>query len=715
MPKARLTCTRCSQRRQRCDRETPCSRCIKNNEPHLCTTEWREGYNPNVHRKYPRKSTPPGSQHGPSQLSPAISAHDSTLPQQDGIVWPNTPTSFQDMPTHFRSQGQQTYSNVRIGNPQEPTPSSNNLDFITFGRSDYSDISIGSLLASKDAFLKSKMVRDNQGHFSATKQVDGDGHSGGFSSHARAVEVFNLQSMLPAKESMLKMVDYHELYMAYWAGGIYHGPTFRKALLSNYGESQELDLQTIDWRWTALLFSILSASVIGSPEVTSTSWGYSVDDKRRLAKQWANATIACLHLGEYASNYHNYSIQAVINIHASEHLIGASKEWAVYQSAAITIARGLALHRIPSHPEDGKTNLNAEQKDALIQREIGRRIWTALSAQDWLCSTSQGMYSIQKRHCTTTRPGNYDENTFEPIIDGSPTPTQIGNYVYDVAYLLISYHDEMLDSPDITTKYQVVLKYDSKMRRLVDEIPACLSPRTPYNPAWPRWAGWARRLHQASWAHKIIMIHQAFLHKSFKSPQYTYSRWACATAAKVIIEQMSREREPDEPQWWVEQAFIVTSGICLALDIFHRSETDVEIRDYLTWIEKTIKLLEQWPNSSIATHGVRLLTSLVHEFNKKINSASKSSHQNSLGSAAGLSFPENIAPASLARAAGEAEAAEEAASVSDPQPPEGWPVAGIDVEMFGFEDIMDNLPVEAGLDNNMFFESMLSLANSQFF
>jgi hypothetical protein len=65
MPKQRQTCTRCSQRRQKCDRsktgKAPCSRCMQNNEGHLCTTIWAGGYDPSVHRKYPRKTSPTNS------------------------------------------------------------------------------------------------------------------------------------------------------------------------------------------------------------------------------------------------------------------------------------------------------------------------------------------------------------------------------------------------------------------------------------------------------------------------------------------------------------------------------------------------------------------------------------------------------------------------------------------------------------------------------
>ena len=160
----------------------------------------------------------------------------------------------------------------------------------------------------------------------------------------------------------------------------------------------------------------------------------------------------------------------------------------------------------------------------------------------------------------------------------------------------------------------------------------------------------------------------------------------------------------------IGQAFVVTSGIVLALDIFHRSEGDIEIRDYLSWIEKTITLLEKWPSSSIATHGVRLLKSLVQEYNKKIGAATNSNLPNATTTLP--SFPDNIAPASLARAAGETEQDE---SAFTPESMQGWTVPNGDVEMLSFEDIMGNLPMDAGLDNNMFFESMLSLANSQFF
>jgi hypothetical protein len=124
-----------------------------------------------------------------------------------------------------------------------------------------------------------------------------------------------------------------------------HAPSFRRGLIEAYGDSNNIDLRKQDWRWSALLFSILSGAVIGSPEVDSASWGFSDEDKLKLSRSWGSAHVSCLHLGDYASNHHIYSVQAILNMHTSEHLVGSIKEWAVYQAAATVIARGLGLHK----------------------------------------------------------------------------------------------------------------------------------------------------------------------------------------------------------------------------------------------------------------------------------------------------------------------------------------------------------------------------------
>jgi len=208
--------------------------------------------------------------------------------------------------------------------------------------------------------------------------------------------------------------------------------------------------------------------------------------------------------------------------------------------------------------------MNAGQKEALLQREIGRRVWNALTSQDWLCSTSQGMYTLQRRHYTTIPPRHFDEETFMPVThELTPTFTHISNYLNEIAHILVRYLDDMFDAPDIAAKYDVVLKYDAIMRGTsIEKMPKWLSTHTPYNPEWPEWAVWARRSYQASCAHKIIMIHQSFLYRSFKDVRYTYSRWACISSSKTIVETLDK-RHPKEPQWWVEQVCRPSTNLVL--------------------------------------------------------------------------------------------------------------------------------------------------------
>jgi len=562
MPKARQTCTRCSMRRQKCDRKSPCTRCVQNKEAHLCTREWPNGYNPDVHRKYPKRDTVPhlsawtGPTGGPTPPTSVAHDHSGTieeiLPLHSNHP-PPAPNAY--APSCHPHSHNGLAPQLRLLSPDdertEQYPPSSNVDFITYGRSDVSDITLDSLLTDDNPYQQSKNISQTQNRMEKTMDP-----SITLSSNARSAEGLYIQSLLPSREQVFEMVHYHERDMLYWSGGVYHGPSFRKSLLEAYGQSSTLQLQELDWRWSALLFSILSAAVIASPDHLSATWGYSTPEKSHLTKQWGRAAISCLLLGDYTSKFHIYSIQAILNLHSSEHLVGSSREYGLLQTTSIVIARGLGLHRLIPHPDDQKdaSELSPAQKDALMQREIGRRVWYSLCFQDWLCVMSSGMYTIQRKHITAARPGHYDEETMTRVDDTRPTWTHCTNYLVDMAALLVDFHDDIPVQNDLEARYEVVLRYDTKIRSLyASKLPWFLSYNTPFDPSWPRWVLWSRRLHQISSYHKIIMVHQSFLGRSFKNPRYTYTRWACTTAAKGIIDYMSSTDIDDGPQWWIEQ------------------------------------------------------------------------------------------------------------------------------------------------------------------
>jgi transcription elongation factor SPT5 len=302
-----------------------------------------------------------------------------------------------------------------------------------------------------------------------------------------------------------------------------------------------------------------------------------------------------------------------------------------------------------------------------------------------------------------------------PIPDSTtPTFTLVSNYFFDYAARLLEFHNLMMaaedagDKDDID-KYALVLKFDGDLRATCAEMmPKCLSPRIPYDPKWPRWVAWARKLHQASVNHKIIMIHQNYLSKSFKDVRYTYTRWACATSAKNVI-NIYCTREPDEPQWWVEHAFLVTAGICLVLDLFHRADTDPEAQEYQSCVQKAITFLQQFFTSSVAVHGARLLMSLLQEYaklqeNPKANPVTPADKPvNSVPNfVADLILPDSV------RAAQDLPMYPEVPSLND-DPTQ----FNFDIDALGFEDLMDYLPAEGSLNNQVLFDSMHTITHGQ--
>jgi transcription elongation factor SPT5 len=155
-------------------------------------------------------------------------------------------------------------------------------------------------------------------------------------------------------------------------------------------------------------------------------------------------------------------------------------------------------------------------------------------------------------------------------------------------------------------------------------------------------------------------------------------------------------RDPHEPQWWVEQAFVVTAGICLVLDLFHRPETDPQAAEYAAHVQQAIHYLQNFLTSSVALHGVRLLMSLLGEWGKIQEGAR---HVPSpCGTAMALAHEEYVAAEANGQGMGNGDVA---------QP------FSFDVDALDFEGLMD-LPVEVGMEGNMFLDTFYGFASGSF-
>jgi transcription elongation factor SPT5 len=167
-------------------------------------------------------------------------------------------------------------------------------------------------------------------------------------------------------------------------------------------------------------------------------------------------------------------------------------------------------------------------------------------------------------------------------------------------------------------------------------------------------------------------------------------------------------REAQEPQWWVEQAFIIAAGICLILELLNRADTDEEAHEYQSYVKRAIRFLQLFHTSSVAVHGVRLLMSLMSEYEKLREGASEkttpSVDRSVMQTCSRISDNTTDIPVSDTDCAAE----QLSLDAEGPLPFDDPTMWNFDIDSLGFEDLMDYLPSEGLLNNNAFNASMLS-------
>ena len=580
-------------RRQKCDRNLPCGRCVKRGDADKCTREWPAGkYDPKVHRIYPRpehkvEDSSPTSANGLSETS----LHPSL----------RTPTSVASSPQKRQSVSDPSAQSADNGVTAIREPGTS-LDFISWGQTKLSDYDLRSIELQKDLQI------------APTAGTDWD-PSNGFGGTG-AAQVSFLQLLLPNPRQVFQVVEYH-IKNILWYHGCFHAPSFYQELKDVCQAPSGLQIRNMDLRWAALLFSILAAAMTGAPESVRTTWGFNKDECAKLNRQWFKASLSCLNLSDYMWRHHIYSVEAITILTMSAHILGFGNTQNTLLGAALKIAQGLGLQRLAKEEDEeliDTSMLLPAQRQRIIQREVGRRLWGQLCVQDWFSVPFSEMYSIQRLHFSTAAPNNMDEQTLQILPADVPSLSRMGAFLATMARLIPEVHDAIVSSNTLFTKYEHVLEFDGKMRSLMtDQIPAMFDHREPRRPGWPEWIPWARRSLHLCYAHKIIMIHRPFLGRSFTEPAFEYSRQACLESSKVILKEAKQAHDEEGPSFWIDQAFMVAAGITLALDIFHRKDDEPELAEHRRLVDATINMLGKFENSMIGIRGVKLLSSLLTE------------------------------------------------------------------------------------------------------
>ena len=429
-----------------------------------------------------------------------------------------------------------------------------------------------------------------------------------------------LEIALPDKAKVEKMVNFYTRYLL-WCHGSFIGLTFDSELKDFYRtyDGNIKDPQ-VNLQWLALLFSVLCGGMTCASSQTIDSWGFEITERPGLSKQWHDATILCLNLSNYLQNHTIYSVQAISSLTIAAHSLGFSSSQSILLAAAIKIAQSLGLHRLGAEDE----SMDMQDLRNRRNREAGRRLWCQLCTQDWFSIPFSECCSLSPVFSNTSKPLNCLDTDMLPLYQTSPTIVTYCNYLYDMALLISRLHDATSKTSTLFTKYEQVLTIDDQMRNLTTQyMPILLSSNQPVTETWPEYIHWARRSLSICAAHKIIMIHRKFLGLSFNNNAFSYSRRACVTAAKTILKEVQDTVEEDRPLLWIEQAFTVAAAITLCLDAMHRKPDEAEFAEATSLVEISLSYLKDFPLSMIAVRGIKLLTILRNELDAKSQAANR--------------------------------------------------------------------------------------------
>ncbi|PVI04812.1 hypothetical protein DM02DRAFT_517889 [Periconia macrospinosa] len=605
-PRSRLACSACTRRKVKCSKTVPCTNCTRRGEEALCGTD---------------------SNHITQQSSPQPSLSLSRAQELEYLR--RRIDELQDQTVENNSnRAHQTHSPLDIRAP-EISQSPRDASTSQYERQEENDAtettndSVIQDAASILEFLAWGRRKDPDVHNIVSPEVEHtDLHENTPDPFSDCSSLTVVQLLIPSASHVQQLVDYHCDDLL-WYHGSFFTPTFRTQLQIFWDRHDgKLTSPGINLQWVALLFSVMAGSLTCAPTAQAQSWGYRDTEQATLSKRWFQAVTTCLNHANYTSNLSIFSCQAIATGTISAHLLGFSSSQSIHLAAAVRVAQSLGLHR-----------LGARATGSIIEKEIGRRVWTQLCSQDWFGIPFSESYLINPLYSTSQPASHCHDHDLVPLPLHVPTITSYCRFLYDIASIMPQLQDGLMSCNTPYTRYEQVLKWDARLRSLaIQDRPAFLNS-LPLDPSWPSWIPWARRALAISSSHKIIMIHRSFLSDSFTNTAFAFTRRTCLAASKTIIKEYKHVCEENGPVLWIHQAFAVAAAIILSLDILHRDRDTQKIPEHLQLVETVVVLLRSCRNSMIATRGVRLLEALLAEISK-LGSTSRGSKRNRDGTPA---------------------------------------------------------------------------------
>ncbi|RDW60596.1 hypothetical protein BP6252_11979 [Coleophoma cylindrospora] len=502
-PSARTrACTQCHRQKQKCNREQPCSNCIRRGVPDLC--EWPSGQKRPFSRSQSshlseepmqqrRRYLEPISQPEPQSFTSSSPVPASSHPRPGRLVKARGAPSYHGE-SYFGHHS--AASIMQASTPELPRG-------VDIGRS------------RRTQSRTSQPYRSERGPYALTWELLGS---------------------LPRRKAVVDHLVKRFLEELNPTFDAVHEDTF----LTHYEKfwdrkAGDDDLATLDLRWLALLFTILAyGELLDCPQPCSAEIQREHEDAS-LHFYWT-ARKALVIAPSFEGESPDLIRAGILLTKYLNHAYRISESWLTV-GFAVRMAQAQGMHI------DGE-ELRLPRKAV----ETRRRLWSQLYYLDRSTALALGRpASINDRHCISREPrniwvdnlNNEEAASAEPRALSDPMPSVFLMYQHRLTTIIGSIQDNCFGIESVSmnsvgsTSYEEVLRHDEKLLAWKDALPSYFAidrPDHSLDADYP-YLHWHRIYLHMAYHFTRITLHRAYLLRASCTDHFAYSRNACISSA----------------------------------------------------------------------------------------------------------------------------------------------------------------------------------------
>ncbi|UKZ77973.1 hypothetical protein TrVFT333_005707 [Trichoderma virens FT-333] len=341
-----------------------------------------------------------------------------------------------------------------------------------------------------------------------------------------------LRAELPPKSSILTLCSRYFNSMDN-AVCIIHGPTFFKQLKSHWEDPSKTPIM-----WLGLLYSVLTLAMLSYHKVGDEppEWrGRTLE----LASEYRLRTVQCLIKADYTKPV-EYTVEAMLLYVFGEY----SSRWDadlglwLIVSVITRIAFRMGYHR------DAKWFPNLTP----FQAEMRRRAWALVRMSDVVFSHQVSLPNmIYENDCDTQLPNNLFDDEFHPDTKELP-PSRPSSEPTPISYMiakvrLCSELGNILQATNMvgkTVPYDEVIRFDAKLRQIMQELPPHLRLGTLEASQDPVTLIIARYNIDILFQKILCLLHRKYHSKAQHNPRYAFSRRSAIEASLQALDHLAK-------------------------------------------------------------------------------------------------------------------------------------------------------------------------------